>query len=291
MSPELTVADEPDTREIRLGDRPLVRYRYRTGPAPAPLPPHLHPIRTLAGEVLTAVGPDDHPWHAGLSVAVPLVDGHNFWGGPTYRRRRGYVELDDHGSIRHRGWLPGPDGELAAELAWTGRDGCPLLVERRTAGVVRVDPGAGAWTLTLRTLLRNVTERPLRFGSPATEGRAGAGYGGVFWRGPLSLRGATVRTPGGTGERAAHGGTGRWVALSGRGGSTGCTAVFVAVGGGEWFVRSVEYPGVCRTVAAREPLMLAPGDTLRRGLDMVVADGEWPRDRIEEYLGASRSPR
>ena len=66
--------------------------------------PHLHPVRTLSGTPVTDARPSDHPWHLGLSVALPDVDGANFWGGPTYLRGRGYTWRDDHGRIEHLGF-------------------------------------------------------------------------------------------------------------------------------------------------------------------------------------------
>ena len=46
--------------------------------------PYLHPVRTLAGELVTAFRPHDHVWHKGIAWSLPHVGEHNFWGGPTF---------------------------------------------------------------------------------------------------------------------------------------------------------------------------------------------------------------
>ncbi len=79
----------------------------RTAAASVPCPhrrPYLHPVRTLAGTVVTDHQPLDHVWHLGVGVALQDVDGVNFWGGRTYTRAAGeYVWRPDHGSIVRTG--------------------------------------------------------------------------------------------------------------------------------------------------------------------------------------------
>ncbi len=72
--------------------------------------PHLNPLRSLDGDVVSIYRPHDHLWHRGISVALPNVGEHNFWGGVTYTREQGYVQLPNNGrtvtdrSRRSRGW-------------------------------------------------------------------------------------------------------------------------------------------------------------------------------------------
>ncbi len=84
--------------------------------------PFLHPVRTLAGTVLTDARPDDHPWHCGVGTAVPDVDGVNCWGGPTYVPGTGYEECDDHGRAVATAVSDG-DGTLTQGCAGPGRTG------------------------------------------------------------------------------------------------------------------------------------------------------------------------
>ena len=61
---------------------------------------------------------------------------------------------------------------------------------------------AGYWALDFTTSLRNVRGETLHIGSPTTEGRPLAGYGGLFWRGPRSLDNGEVITA--TGHEGAE---------------------------------------------------------------------------------------
>ena len=277
-----------------LAGRTVAEYGDGRGLDPTLVPrPHLHPVRTLGGTAVTAASPDDHPWHLGFSVAVPDVDGANLWGGPTYLRGPGYTWRTDHGRIEHLGF-----GRRAADgfdetLRWRAATGEVLLAEARAVHARLV---AGGWELVLVTTLTNTTARPLRLASPAANGRDGAGYGGLFWRLPPGAA-PRVRTPTAEGEQATHGSVAPRLAWSdpgtagtrnGTGGASGSgagtaggaaafTLVFAPAdedtGADPWFVRVSDYPGVGSQLAARAPLVLAPGAALTRGLRTLVADG------------------
>ena len=86
--------------------------------------PYLHPVRSMAGVVLTARHPADHDWHFGVGMAIPDVNGTSFWGGGTYVHGQGYVLLDNHGEIVGEA-LEGQDERVhpAAELGRARRIG------------------------------------------------------------------------------------------------------------------------------------------------------------------------
>ena len=243
--------------------------------------PYLHPVRTLNGTAVTAAGPDDHPWHLGLSVALPDVDGTNFWGGPTYLLDRGYTWRDDHGHIEHVGFSEADDRGFDERLRWLTGTGADLIGERRRIRARLVDHG---WELAITTTLDNATSRPLRLGSPATNGRAGAGYGGLFWRLPHSPT-PHVRTRSAVGEESAHGSVTPWLAWS----DPTFTLVFAAADPDPWFVRVVDYPGVGLQLAAREPLTLPVGGAVTRGLHVLIADGALPDPAATAWATAGRA--
>ena len=143
--------------------------------------PYLHPVRTLAGTVVTDVLPEDHPHHLGVSVALQDVNGVNLWGGRTYVRGQGYTWLEDHSVIEHLGFGEVAPDRIEARLGWRDTAGNPLLDEDR---VMTARPVSGdAWRLDVTYTLRNPTDKPVRLGSPGTNGRPdNAGYGGFFWR-------------------------------------------------------------------------------------------------------------
>lgn len=239
--------------------------------------PYLHLVRTFGGVVVTEVRPADHAHHLGVSLAVPDVSGVNFWGGRTYVRDRGPVALDNHGAQEHTGWLRrDPDGSVQ-QLSWT-REGRELLRERRTISTRALS--ADAWALHITSTLTNVSGEDLSIGSPATNGRPGAGYGGFFWRAPkedASDPPPEVFTDTASGEDAVHGSTAEWLALAGR----DWTLVFA--GADEetrrdpWFVRTGAYPGVGSSLAWERRLPLAVGAGLSRRIITVVSDGRLDR--------------
>ena len=88
---------------FNVGDVEVARYVHAPKLDPYLSPrPYLHPVRTLAGTIVTDAVPEDHHWHLGVSIAVQDVGKVNFWGGRTYVRDKGYTPLDDHGSFSPR---------------------------------------------------------------------------------------------------------------------------------------------------------------------------------------------
>ncbi|WP_067973216.1 DUF6807 domain-containing protein [Nocardiopsis trehalosi] len=252
--------------------------------------PHLHPVRTLTGTVVTEVRPEDHPHHLGVGVAVPDVAGVSFWGGRTFVRDRGSVLLPNHGRQVHRSWPRAEPGARTEELSWVGPDGAELLAEVRDTAAL--DLGGGAWALDLRTRLRNTSGRRLRVHSPATKGRPGAGYGGFFWRAPIAARPPRCLGPGGAeGEQALHGSRAPWLALCGES-TAGApwTLVFAAAGpaADPWFVRAAEYPGVGAALAWRHPLEVGPNAVVDRRVVTVVADGHPAPAELAALAAAAR---
>lgn len=126
--------------------------------------------------------------------------------------------------------------------------------------------------------LTNVTSGPLSIGSPATNGRPGAAYGGFFWRARKDAGAPQVFTADTEGEASVHGERADWLALAG----AGWTLVFAGATDttrrDPWFVRTGEYPGVGSSLASAERLPIPPGETAVRRVVTVVADGRPDRD-------------
>lgn len=273
--PTDTAGTDAGATVLYCGDRPVARYEHRPRLARRESPrPYLHPVRTLGGTVVTELRPADHVHHLGVSMAVPDVSGTNFWGGRTFVRGRGPTELDNHGHQRHLGWpRRGRDG-FTEEIAWQ-RGGRRLLTERRTVAVRAVD--GTCWALDFTTELTNTGDEELSVGSPATNGRPGAGYGGFFWRPPIGARPPEVFTAGAEGEEAVHGSPAPWLAMA----TDAWTLVFAgatdATRRDPWFVRAAEYPGVGSALAWDRRLPLPPGETVTRRVVTGVADGRLDR--------------
>jgi hypothetical protein len=263
--------------QARIAGDEVALYRDGRGTIPTSSPrPVLHPVKTLSGVVVTARHPADHDWHYGIGMAIPDVNGTNFWGGRTYLHGQGYVLLDDHGKIV--GEPPVLQGDaFAQELQWIGHDGSIQLREQRLIGWAAMNEQS--WTLTFESSLR--ADAGAKLGSPGSKGRIGGGYGGFFWRFP-ACDNVEVFTDRARGEADVHGTVAPWLAWSADfsawpGLSGPATVVIVAPEAAEagepWFVRVREYPGIGSALAWDRPAMLPPGAVLHRRFDVAIADG------------------
>lgn len=278
--------------ELSCGGRQVAQYVTRPYLAATLSPrPYLHPIRTRAGVEVTELKPADHAHHLGVSLAVPDVGGLNFWGGRTYVRDKGPTWLPNHGIQRHLSWArrplpvapPGPTSSFAEALSWEGPEGNAVLREHREVTAV---PNGDHWSLDFTFTLCNVSGGLLRIGSPAVNGRPGAGYGGFFWRAPGTSTDVRAFTPDGAGEAEVHGRRADWLALTGTA-TDGRDWSLVFRGDDPWFVRVAEYPGVGSSLAWDQPLFLDHGQTLSRRVVTVVADGLLTAADIEGLVGAA----
>ncbi|RKS06509.1 methane monooxygenase PmoA-like [Nocardiopsis sp. Huas11] len=267
----------------------LVRYVYRPWDAQVESPrPYFHPIRTLGGDTVSLYRPHDHVWHKGIAWSLPNVGTANFWGGPTYLRGQGYQQLDNDGSTVHRafdGVESAPDLISVAErLAWVTRQGDTWFTERRRLRVTAA-PERGAWTLVFETSFTNRTGTAVPIGSPTTEGRPNAGYGGLFWRGPRSFSGGRVHAEGSEGDDDMMGTRSPWMGFVGRHDGTDRSSSLVFVDAPDnpghpvrWFVRSGIFACVCPAPFFDEVVRADPGATLTYRYAVVVADGAHDQD-------------
>jgi hypothetical protein len=269
-------------------DQELARYVYQPWDPQLESPrPYFHPVRTLSGDVVSLFRPHDHVWHKGIAFSLPNMgrpgdpEQENFWGGVTYLRGRGYEQLDNNGTIRHREFTEldaSPKRvDVAHRLDWLTQAGDTWFDEHRAFGV-SVD--GGAWVLSYTTVLRNVSGGAIAIGSPTTQGRENAGYGGLFWRGPRSFTGGTVITSGVTGGDELMGSRASWLGFTGQHDDHGrfSTVLFVDSPHNsghptQWFVRSQPYACVCPAPFFDTETEIADGDALTLRFAVVVADG------------------
>ena len=282
----------PDAVHLQVEGREVASYVWRSQlPASTAPRPFIHPVRTLAGCLVTDARPHSHTHQLGISIAAPDIGGRNFWGGRTFVAGHGPAWLDDHGVQRHRRWLRHTDSALEHTLQWVDADGTALLLERRS---IECTPSSDeAWILGVRTKLTNATDQPLTIRSPAALGRVGAGYGGFFWRGPAPTEQVRVLSPAGTGPKAVNGTTASWVAVSSSDNDDReWTMLFLPADAttaeDRWFVRAGDYLGVGSSLAWDRPLVLEPGAHITRHILAVVADGTLTEDAAAALADAAR---
>jgi Methane oxygenase PmoA len=279
---------------VRFGEGALFRYVYVPDtPALESPKPYVHPVRTLAGRKVTLFRPHDHVWHKGIAMTWAQLSGQNFWGGPTYVRDRGYVQLPNNGRMEHLGWEEidaAGTVSFRERLAWITAAGERWLDETRTIAVAEIAPEEGYWTLGFTSTLANTSGRRLVFGSPTTEGRPLAGYGGLFWRGPRSFLGGTILAAGGRAGPELMGQPAPWLAYVGRHDGSGDFSTLLFLDHPEnprfpnkWFVRNTPYACASFSCAFDEELPLEAGEHLALRYRVVVADGAWPRERLAAY--------
>jgi hypothetical protein len=288
--PVITRQDD-DVLVVSVGDVELFTYVHRPStPAFEGPKPYLHPVRTLAGDVVTAFRPHDHRWHKGVQMTATDVSGENFWGGVTYVRDQGYVALPNVGTMRHEDFtVASTDDEVRIDelLSWFTEAGQHWVHELRQFTVR--DVSDSAWTLEFCTTLTNLRSEPLIFGSPTTNGRELAGYTGFFWRGPRSFtEGTVIAADGGSGQEMM-GKAARWLAFVGQHDEVDRASTLLFVDhpdnkGTHWFVRSTPFAAVNPSFAFHDTVELAPGEALTLRYRLVIASGEWDRDQLESYV-------
>ncbi|WP_377476121.1 DUF6807 domain-containing protein [Plantactinospora endophytica] len=286
----LTIGHDVD-RSVRVAWRGAELFRYVYAPqeprAEAPRP-YFHPLRTLAGNVVSLYRPHDHLWHKGLCFGISNFGPDNFWGGSTYLRGQGYRTLDNIGVVEHLDFPAlRPDADavrMVERLRWVGRNGDRVVSERRRLAVA-VWANLSAWRLSFETVLRNDSDAVIPVGSPTTQGRENAGYGGLFWQGPRSFRGGRVVSPAGFGADELMGWRGPWLGFVGRHDGLGPAETLASTlvfrdhptnpgSPTRWFVRTEPYGCLGPAPFFDREYAFAPGTELRLRYDVLVADGE-----------------
>jgi hypothetical protein len=257
--------------------------------------PYFHPLRSPSGDVVTIVRPHDHVWHKGLSFVVAHVDGENFWGGPSYvRESDSYEWLPNNGSMRtiRMDAVEHPSGvaTIVHDLEWVTSRSERLIADARRITIA--SPADDHWVLSFEITLTNLTTRPLAFGSPTTNGREAAGYGGLFWRGPRSFTDGIVTVGGVAGGDNLMGARGRWASFTGRhdGSARESTVLIVDTGSEDeqqWFARTGQFAGLCAAPFFSTESTVPAGGSARFSYAAVIADGRCDDARVSTLLGSA----
>lgn len=266
----------------------LFRYVYKPQvPAVESPRPYFHPLRTLKGNIVSGFRPHDHRWHHGLSMTCAHLSGHNFWGGPTFVDGE-YRQLENNGQ-QTKDWKSINCGSdfFSQEVAWLDFGQCWVLSAfyRGEAQIFE-----NYWCLHFALEMENVTDKPLIWGSPTTQGRENAGYGGLFWRGPREFVGGKMLAAEGLEGDEIMGKRSPYLAYIGQHDETDEFSTLVFVDDPQnpryptqWFARNTT-PMVCPAFIFDEEYVQEPGETLSLSYKILIADGAWTREQIEAAL-------
>jgi hypothetical protein len=280
----LNLADDGAALSITKGDLQILRYVYRPQNAQFESPrPYFEPLHDLAGNQVSLYRPHDHVWHKGIALSLPNTGPENFWGGATFRRGKGYVDEKNDGSMVHQEFTEltaDEDGVKVVErLDWITQDGRHFFSETRSFAITVLSDEQ--WVLSFSTAFTNDTQDTVVMGSPTTEGRENAGYGGFFWRGPRSFTEGTVYTAEGEGGDEKMGERGDWLAYRGKHDSIDAVSTLVFTDHAEnptapvkWFVRTTPFAAVCPAPFFDTELPMAPGDTVTLRHAVAICNGD-----------------
>ena len=220
---------------------------------------------------MTQTTPTAHRHHYGVSMAVPDVDSTTYGGGRTFVRGQGPTLLSNQGRQHSDpAEVVAAGATLSSQVRWTDERGRDQLVERRRLTGLLL-PEVEAWALGWSSRL-HARDTDVVIGSPATSGRPGAGYGGLFWRLPFADETA-VLTADGDSEAKAHGSRSRWIAIARRHGDLWTTLVLVQPGDVDpWFVRVADYVGAGPALAWDTTRRIGAGSSLDVELVAAVTD-------------------
>ncbi len=290
--------DDGAAVEISLGGVPVLTYTYAADDPQEESPrPYFHPVRTRGGDLVSAYRPHDHVWHKGIAWSLPHLGPDNFWGGPSYRRGKDYQWLPNNGAMRHQELLKAADDggtfTFAHRLQWITQQGSSVVEEERSFQVV---PGTDAsYTLVFESAMTNVSGEDIHIGSPTTEGRENAGYGGLFWRGPRSFAGGTIMGSGGATGEELRGQRAPWLCFVGQHDETCRFSTVVMVDDPasgqpepEWFARSEPFACMGPAPFFSQEVLFRAGSSLRFRYGVVIADGTSDAGRAEALAAAAR---
>ena len=262
----LANAAGPTNTFLRLAGRPVLEYRHGDGL----IKPYAAQMFTPAGVAVLRDAPHDHVHHHGLMFAM-AVDGVNFWEENVGCGRQVETEFVAEGE------------HLQQQLEWTDSTGKVRLRETRT---VRLEAGEG---ITLATWT-SVLSAPTNSAATVLSGSHYHGLGarfvttmdqGVVFLFPAGAEGAGVR---GT-ERLTPA---PWTAVTGDAGDKPVTfALFYsgrnAIARPPMFTMTAPFAYLSSTLNFwKEPLALAPGDTLPLTFGVAMWDGRRDAAEIEK---------
>ena len=244
---------------------------------------YFHPLATVAGEVLTAFEPADHPWHRGLWWSWKFINGLNYWEeDPTTHASEGVNELT-RATVK-----PGDDFSARAELCFSYHppDKPAVMTEVRKLTIGRPDAG-GRYVIDWTSEF-TAGDAPVKLDRTIAPHQPGGvsygGYAGLSLRFPPGLAGWNFRTSeGATSAATGNGKSARWADLSG---ATAGITVFDHPGNtrhpSPWYLYdSAPLLYFSPAVLFNEPLELAARQSLQLTYRVLIHSNPMSAEQIE----------
>jgi hypothetical protein len=214
-----------------------------------------------------------------IAVGAGAHDGMAMFGHElTWRREPERAVVSAVGADRRRG--------IQGEIVFT---------EQRALTVALL-PALDAWVLGWSSRLTNVSGVPIEMGSPTTEGRDNAGYGGLFWRGPRSFTGGDLIGSDGTTGEDVRGTRGPWAGFSGKHDAVDASSTVVFVDrtphqdfDTKWFARSEPFACLNPAPFFDRVRVVDVAETIELRHAVVIADGESDTDRMALLADAANA--
>lgn len=206
---------------LRSGEKTIWAYHFKAGGGF----PYVHPLATAEGTCLSALAPNDHPWHRGVWFSWKYLNGVNYWNWEGASRDGvppGRTVPVGKETVRIE---PG-QATLAMDLHYTSA-GRLVLKERREI-TVRLPRDDGSYTMDWRATFTAAEDDVLLERTPPQKAAWG-GYAGFSFRGAAALKQTHSLDSEGRRDKQSHGKPARWVdyraAIDGGSGTAG-VAVF-----------------------------------------------------------------
>nr|WP_246560678.1 PmoA family protein [Zobellia russellii] len=254
--------------------------------------PYFAPLKTVEGQNLVWLHPEDHPWHYGLWFSWKYINGVNFWeedrntGLSEGRARVGKISKtlnEDFSAI------------VKFDISYAKTEGSPMLLEKRTLkisapdkhGIYYID-WSGEWSGQKDTVTFDRTP-PKKYGGPQY-----GGYGGLSYRAARDMHDHTFSTASDwktKNKLVGHGMKDKWMDLSGNfaqsNGLSGLAIFNHPKNGNEevpWYIyKDGEFAFFNASPLFHGPMTIYPGDSMRLQYRILIHGDKSSKLKISKH--------
>ena len=192
---------------LRAGEKTIWAYHFKADGGF----PYVHPLATSDGTCLTALAPDDHPWHRAVWFSWKYLNGVNYWNW----------EGDSKQPVPPGRTVPVGKETVALEadrarivMNLHYRSNSRTVLKEKREIVIRVPRDDGSYTMDWRATFTAAETDVVQDRTPIPRQPGGVGYGGyagLSFRGAASLRDLHSLDSEGRADQQSHGKPARWL--------------------------------------------------------------------------------